>query len=145
MRVAPTAESVDPARVAGLLPVKTGEDRWTVGEVEAIHRDLTRDLERLSGELTEAKSDLEDLLADPGGAGDDQADTGTRALEREQTLSMVNTLEDMIIQTEAALARLVAGSFGTCETCGQPIGKDRTQAFPRAVLCVACKQREERR
>ena len=32
-----------------------------------------------------------------------------------------------------------------CESCGEPIGKARLQAFPRAVLCVTCKQREERR
>jgi RNA polymerase-binding transcription factor len=32
-----------------------------------------------------------------------------------------------------------------CGSCGQPIGKARLQAFPRATLCVACKQREERR
>jgi hypothetical protein len=32
-----------------------------------------------------------------------------------------------------------------CESCGQPIGKARLLAFPRATLCVACKQRQERR
>ena len=48
-------------------------------------------------------------------------------------------------QTERALARIDEGTYGTCESCGEPIGKARLQAFPRAVLCVACKQREERR
>ena len=38
-----------------------------------------------------------------------------------------------------------AGNYGSCESCGQPIGKDRLQVFPRATMCVACKQREERR
>jgi DnaK suppressor protein len=99
----------------------------------------------LSDESQEAANDLDDLLADTGGAGDDQADTGSRALEREQALAMVNTLKDMTLHTEMALARLVAGGFGACESCGEPIGKARVLAFPRAVLCVACKQREERR
>ena len=43
------------------------------------------------------------------------------------------------------LARIAAGTFGTCESCGEAIGKARLQAFPRATLCVECKQREERR
>jgi DnaK suppressor protein len=48
-------------------------------------------------------------------------------------------------QTEHALARIEAGTYGVCESCGKPIGKARLQAFPRATLCVACKQRQERR
>ena len=32
-----------------------------------------------------------------------------------------------------------------CESCGNPIGKMRLMAFPRATLCMSCKQREERR
>ncbi|MDR1294759.1 MAG: TraR/DksA family transcriptional regulator [Bifidobacteriaceae bacterium] len=140
-----TVEGFDAARTAARLPVRAGESRWVAPEVVAVYRDLQADLTRLQGEVTEANADLEDLLDDPGGAGDDQADTGSRALEREQALTMVNTLRDMIVHTELALARLVAGTFGVCESCGEPIGKARAQAFPRAVLCVACKQREERR
>ena len=37
------------------------------------------------------------------------------------------------------------GTYGVCERCGKPIGKLRLQAFPRATLCVSCKQLEERR
>jgi DnaK suppressor protein len=36
------------------------------------------------------------------------------------------------------------GTYGICEVCGKPIGKYRLQAFPRATLCMACKQAEER-
>ncbi|MDR1152545.1 MAG: TraR/DksA family transcriptional regulator [Bifidobacteriaceae bacterium] len=140
-----TAEAFDPAGTAAHLPVNVGEEPWVVGEVEAVYRSLRGDLERLRGEVAEATADLDDLLDDPGGAGDDQADTGSRALEREQALTMVNTLRDMIVHTELALGRLIGGTFGACESCGEPIGKARAQAFPRAVLCVACKQREERR
>ena len=43
------------------------------------------------------------------------------------------------------LGRLDAGTYGRCENCGTPIPKARLQAFPRATLCVSCKQREERR
>ena len=46
---------------------------------------------------------------------------------------------------QRALARISVGTFATCESCGKAVGKARLQAFPRATLCVECKQREERR
>jgi DnaK suppressor protein len=52
---------------------------------------------------------------------------------------------DMLQQTERALLRIAEGVYGVCQNCGQPIGKARLQAFPRATLCLSCKQREERR
>jgi DnaK suppressor protein len=79
------------------------------------------------------------------GAGEDQADTGSKALEREQELTLLANIRETLAQTEHALDRLADGTYGNCESCGQPIGKARLQAFPRATLCVTCKQREERR
>ena len=51
----------------------------------------------------------------------------------------------MLDQTEQAVKALAAGTYGYCENCGKPIGKARLEAFPRATMCVACKQRQERR
>jgi endonuclease-3 len=48
-------------------------------------------------------------------------------------------------QTEHALERLEDGSYGICESCGNPIGKLRLQAAPRATLCMPCKKKQERR
>ncbi|HEV2244099.1 MAG TPA: TraR/DksA C4-type zinc finger protein, partial [Streptosporangiaceae bacterium] len=59
--------------------------------------------------------------------------------------ALTHNARELLAQTEHALARIDAGTYGTCESCGEPIGKERLQAFPRAVLCVSCKQREERR
>jgi len=58
---------------------------------------------------------------------------------------MTQNARDLLAQNEQALARIDAGTYGVCESCGQSIGKARLQAFPRATLCVSCKQREERR
>ena len=60
-------------------------------------------------------------------------------------MSLADNSRDMLVQIERALQRLDDGTYGVCECCGNPIGKARLQAFPRATLCVACKQREERR
>jgi DnaK suppressor protein len=78
-------------------------------------------------------------------AGDDEADVGVKTFERDHEWAMASNARNLLEQTEKVLARIDAGSYGVCESCGQPIGKARLMAFPRAVLCVSCKQREERR
>ncbi len=134
------------AKLVKQFPVRDGEKPWTAREVKDVADELTGDIDRLTGELAAADAELSDLLRNSGdGAGDDQADSGSSALEREQELTLVNNTRDLLAQTTRALARIAAGTFATCESCGKAIGKARLQAFPRATLCVECKQREERR
>ena len=108
--------------------------------------ELTADVSRLRTELDVAEHDLSDLMRDAGeGAGNDQADVGSATFERDHELSLANNARGMLVQTQHALERIDDGTYGVCESCGQPIGKMRLQAFPRATLCMTCKQREERR
>lgn len=128
------------------LPVRDGEKAWTAAQVRDIIETLHTEQANLQAELAESDADLSELLRDSGdGAGDDQADSGAWALEREQELTLVNNTRDLLRQTTDALERIDAGTYGLCESCGEPIGKARLQAFPRAALCVECKQLEERR
>ena len=136
----------DLAKAVRSFPVRDGEKPWTTREVRDIAAELNSEIKRLGSELSIADAELSDLLRNSGdGAGDDQADSGSSALEREQELTLVNNTRDLLTQAGRALARISAGTFGTCESCGRAIGKARVQAFPRATLCVECKQREERR
>ena len=123
-----------------------GETPWTKKELTEIRKELDEQARELRGEITEAESAWAALQRDSGeGAGDDQADAGTKTFEREHELSLAANSRDLLSQVERALQRLDNGTYGTCENCGYPIGKARLQAFPRATLCVTCKQREERR
>jgi len=79
------------------------------------------------------------------GAGHDQADLGATSFERDHELTVLNNERDKLAQIERALGRIDDGTYGVCESCGNPIGKMRLMAFPRATLCMTCKQREERR
>ncbi len=136
------AESVDPAT----LPVRPGEDPWTTDEVHELHTELISELERLQNEIDAAEAAISGLMRDSNdGAGDDQVDAGTKNISRESELALANNARDSLAQTERALTRLEGVGFGTCESCGQAIGKARMQAFPRATLCVQCKAKQERR
>ena len=122
------------------------EAPWSNSELKEMKVELSKELIRLRAELVLAEAQAEDLLQDSGdGAGDDQADAGAKTFEREHEISLVYNARDMVMQTEHALDRITAGSYGKCEDCGNAIGKARLQVFPRATLCMICKQKEERR
>ena len=108
--------------------------------------ELAKDLIRLREELALVEVEMDDLISASGvGAGDDLGDAGTKTFEREHEMSLVINARDMVLQTERALERIDAKTYGLCEDCGSPIGKARLQVFPRATLCMICKQKEERR
>jgi len=142
-------------KVAPLKPIKSaptpvtaaaGEAPWSATELKAIRVELAKELTRLKHELEVIEAEMEDLIADSGeGAGDDQADSGTKTFEREHEMSLVINARDMVLQTERALVRIDNKSYGSCEDCSNPIGKERLHVFPRATLCMICKQKEERR
>jgi len=46
---------------------------------------------------------------------------------------------------QAALARIDAGTYGICATCGETISAARLTAMPTARHCVACQERLEHR
>ncbi|QAY62344.1 TraR/DksA family transcriptional regulator [Xylanimonas allomyrinae] len=136
----------DLTRDVSTFPVREGEQPWTLAEIRELAAGLLADRDRLEAELAAADRDLSDLLRNSGdGAGDDQADYGSSALEREQELTLVNNMRDLLAQTKHAIERIKAGTYATCEATGLPIGKARLQAFPRATLSVEAKAREERR
>ncbi len=126
--------------------MRPGEEPWTDAELAEVRTELEREREILFGEIADADAQLAELLRDAGeGSGDDQADAGSRTFEREQEISLAANAVDMLEQVDRARRRMDRGTYGVCESCGQPIGKFRLMAFPRATLCLACKERQERR
>ena len=129
---------------AATLPVREGEDRWTPAELAGVRAALEEQIAALEAEIAAAASQIAEGDGSDG-AGDDQADTGAKTYEREHELALTYNSRDLLAQAERAVQRIDAGTYGICESCGKPVGKARLQAFPRATLCVSCKQREERR
>ncbi|GGK68784.1 TraR/DksA family transcriptional regulator [Ornithinimicrobium pekingense] len=135
-----------PEDVHETLSVRDDEAPWSAEELAEVRAELEADAERLSAEVHEAEHDLVELMRSYGdGAGDDQADAGAATWEREHELSLTNNAKALLLQTLHALERMNNGTYGDCESCGRPVGKMRLQAFPRATLCMTCKQKQERR
>ncbi len=119
----------------------------SAADTEKIRAALSERREELKTEYDQTLSEITELQRDrlTDSAGDDQADTGTKTFEREQEISLANSILERITQVERALDRLDEGTYGWCEKCGNPIPVERLAAFPSATLCISCKQLEERR
>lgn len=134
-----------PTTSTRVLIVREDESPWTKAELNEIRKALHLDETRLLEEIDMAEVGLADLIRDSGdGAGDDQADAGSKTFEREHEMSLANNAREMLLQVRHALGRIDDGSYGVCEGCERAIGKLRLQAFPRATLCMSCKIAEER-
>ncbi|NEE03106.1 TraR/DksA family transcriptional regulator [Phytoactinopolyspora halotolerans] len=135
-----------PDEQAAALVVGADEDPWTTEELEEVRETLRGESMRLREEIADSEHEIADLLRrSTTDGGEDQVDAGSKTFEREHELSLAASHREMLNQTERALSRINDGTYGVCESCGNPIGKARLLAFPRATLCVACKQRQERR
>ena len=86
--------------------------------------------------LTERDSQIEDALRQPL-----DRDWEERATEIEAS-DTLPALEDAthaeLAAINDALARLDAGTYGICVSCGAPISEARLQAMPTAKRCITC-------
>ncbi len=91
-------------------------------------------LEREFGSVVESVSQANtDDEHDPEGA--------TLAFERQHIAALVSQARDRLIEIDAALARIEAGSYGRCDRCGRPIAPGRLEARPAAPACIGCAAR----
>lgn len=110
--------------------------------IEAAREKLEAERDRLL-RLRDGVSD-EDSADDSGRAESDElsvvdqhpADVGSEVFERQKDDSIVQQFDSELVEIEAALGRVEEGSYGTCETCGRPIGRERLDAIPQARYCV---------
>jgi len=85
------------------------------------------DYTALAGQVHDREDEsLADLLADVG-----LADVRRDALE--------------VSDIDAALGRMRAGTYGTCQDCGAAIGSARLRAYPAAKRCWRCQESHEQR
>lgn len=78
------------------------------------------------------------------GFGKRIGDGTTEAVSRLTDIGVGDSLERVLARTERALAKLDDGSYGLCDTCGDPIPASRMRALPDGVLCLRCAASERR-
>ncbi|KRC52869.1 MULTISPECIES: TraR/DksA family transcriptional regulator [unclassified Nocardioides] len=103
---------------------------------------------RLDAERDAALQRLADLSCDHDAIvaasrdtnADDEHDPegATIAFERAQVDAVARLARHQLLELDAALARLAAGTYGACEACGLPISPERLDVRPAARTCIAC-------
>ena len=69
-----------------------------------------------------------------------QAAAASQVFEQQRDLALRDRADGQLALVEEALARLEAGTFGTCVRCGGPVGADRLEALPWAARCIECQR-----
>ncbi len=100
--------------------------------------------------LAEKRSELEDELAalsapatDLGGIGfGKRVGEGTSlAVERLSQVAAHDRLRALHADVLRAQAALEAGTYGTCDECGEAITPERLEALAWATRCITCQSR----
>jgi len=71
-------------------------------------------------------------------------DSGTETFEMEKNVSLLEQVDDELLEVEAAVQRLERGTYGSCQVCSRPIGEERLEALPATRFCVEDQARAER-
>jgi RNA polymerase-binding protein DksA len=89
---------------------------------------------RLSDGLTES------IVAPDPMTYDSQAAAASQVFEQQRDLALREKNQQQLAAVDAALARVAAGTFGTCIRCGLPIAPERLEALPWAAHCIDCQR-----
>ena len=100
-------------------------------EIKSIAHDASTSPRDASGDLSAYTIHMADMAAD--------------TYERELSMNIVSSEQEILYQIDDALKRLDDGSFGICQQCNQTITMSRLRAVPYASLCIDCQRSKERK
>ena len=100
-------------------------------EIKAIARDASTSPRDASGDLSAYTVHMADMAAD--------------TYDRELSMNIASSEQELVYQIDEALKRLDDGTFGLCQQCSQPISISRLKALPYASLCINCQRTQEKK
>jgi len=102
--------------------------------LESERKRLIEEMEQLKASVRPAEERRE---GSPFGKREEEA---TESFELERRLSLEKSMRDQLAAVEHALQKFEDGTYGLCDSCGQPIDPARLEALPQASLCLRCKE-----
>ncbi len=114
-------------------------------DLTAIKRLLLAKRKILTGDVSHMKDEALNRTGQEASALDASnfAELGSDNYEQEFTIGLIENEAGELLEIEAALERIEAGTYGMCESCSKPVPKPRLMALPFARLCIVCKRKEE--
>jgi RNA polymerase-binding protein DksA len=74
-----------------------------------------------------------------------QAAAASHVFEQQRDLALRDHNQGHLADIDAALARLEAGTYGRCTSCGRQVAPERLEALPWTALCIDCSRTTVRR
>ncbi len=103
-------------------------------DLEPIRATLLAEHARLLDEIGEA------IVAPGQMTYGSQAAAASQVFAQQRDLALRDRADHQLVLVDEALARLEAGTFGTCVRCGKPIATERLEALPWAARCIDCQR-----
>lgn len=128
----------EPPEIIPPVPV-VGSDYMNPAQREFYRKLLLNQRNELTAELEQTIHHMQDEnvnLPDPNDRASQEADMTLELRSRDRETKLIHKIDE-------AIARLEAGEYGYCESCGEPIGRGRLEARPTATLCIDCKRLDE--
>jgi DnaK suppressor protein len=102
--------------------------------LEALKVELSQDIDR----TVHTMQDEATIFADPNDRASQESDIALELRNRDRERKLIKKIDETI-------AKIDAGEYGYCESCGIEIGLKRLEARPTATLCIDCKTLDELR
>ena len=100
-------------------------------EIKTIAREASTSPRDASGDLSAYTVHMADMAAD--------------TYDRELSMNIASSEQELLYQIDDALKRLDDGSYGVCQQCNQPIAMSRLKAVPYASMCIGCQRSKEQK
>lgn len=109
-------------------------------KMQAIKKKLEKQRAEL---LQEAENTLTTKLSMEKESFPDPTDQAVAELDNNFMLRLRGREQKLLKKIDEALARIEDGTYGICESCGNPINIKRLEARPVTTLCIECKTMQE--
>jgi DnaK suppressor protein len=118
-------------------------------DTEHFRKELLEHRTRLLGTIKHHDIGNSSLIEETGelmssSADNHLADTASETYEREFDEGLEDDARDQLRQVDEAIARIDAGTYGTCSVCGKAIPVERLEALPWTTLCIEDARKQQR-
>ena len=101
---------------------------------------LEKEMKGIAYKNPEIAGDWEPSAPDLNNPTADVNDVADSIEKFEDNAAIEVELEARLLEVDAALTRIEAGTYGTCRVCGTMIEEARLHALPTAATCIAHKE-----
>mgnify|MGYP003461271263 FL=1 len=120
------------------VDLKKGIDKKTIARLKKI---LLKEREEIVGEVRQIFESSKEMGQD---GIQDIGDEAANIYNKQILLSLTESERVRLQEMDEALDRIEAGTYGTCEECGEAIGLKRLEVRPVAKYCVPCLSKMEK-